>query len=56
MSGGVGREGSVYKLRGQEFGGRGWSGWGWNDTWSMEVRCEESAVPLTAIIDAVVIA
>lgn len=54
--GGVGREGSVYRERGEDWEGRGWKGWGWNDTLSIEMRCEESEVEMVAIVDAVRIA
>lgn len=53
---GVGKMGTVYKERGYDFEGRGWKGYGWNDTISIEMRCEDSPVPMTAIIDAVRIA
>ena len=53
VSGGVGREGSVYRERGYDFEGRGWRGWGWNDTLSIWMRCEASSVPISIVVDAV---
>lgn len=51
---GVGREGSIYKERGYGFEGRGWRGWGWNDTLTFELRCyERSPVPMTAVVDGI---
>lgn len=50
----MGREGSVNKERGYVFEGRGWKGWGWNDTLTFELWCyERSPVPMTAIIDGI---
>lgn len=55
VNNGVGREGSVYRERGEDFEGRGWKGWGWNDTLSIYMRCENSPVPILAEIDSVMI-
>ncbi len=48
---GVGREGSVYALRGESWDGRGWDGWGWNDTLRIGVFCEAQDAPFDVLVE-----